>query len=295
MRGGVAFDRGSDAPPSGAGQTGRMRDDNQKGGGLRILASLRRPPTGNAEEERPDDVPTDRTRGQLHLRGDVMIIRAPRPDRGFTILDNTVLRDARLSYRARGLLAEILSRPDDWRTDATTLARNAREGREAIRSAMRELEQFGYLVRKKIQDDKGHWRTDTYVFDSPQPVAADDHTDDGFSGVGSPGAGELGAIRSTETKDQEEDELSCPALRAGEKTTKFRDWRSEDLALFVRVVDSDVISSDGSGRWQAGTWPVEGWYRAFRDAGKRWPGLYVEMLGDGVDDYLAGLGLDRSS
>ena len=59
------------------------------------------------------------------------IIRAPRPDSGFLIVANDVVRDSRLSYRARGTLLSILSRPDDWRTDAEQLVREA-PGREKL-------------------------------------------------------------------------------------------------------------------------------------------------------------------
>lgn len=130
------------------------------------------------------------------------IVRSPRLERDFTIISNAVLRDSRLSYRARGILAAILSRPDNWRTDSTSLAREAREGREAVRSAMDELEQFGYLMRRKIRGEGGKWATECFVFDTPQVAAG--QTEDGFPGAGSPGVGNLGAIRSTVTKDLEE-------------------------------------------------------------------------------------------
>lgn len=131
------------------------------------------------------------------------IVRAKRPDSGFTIVDNNVIRDQRLSWRARGLLIGILSRPDDWRTDSTQLAREGKEGREAVRTALRELESCGYVVRTKERAEGGKWVTLTMVYDTPQDIPAG-HTEDGFPGAGSPGAGKLGAVRSTETKNHDE-------------------------------------------------------------------------------------------
>lgn len=127
------------------------------------------------------------------------IIRAPRPTMHFTVIANDVLRDERLSYRARGVLVSILSRPDNWRTDATMLAREGVEGRDAILTALKELEEAGYILRKKMQDKRGRWATTTLVFDTPQAASEVERTD-----VWKTDFGYSDAIRRNEKKEREE-------------------------------------------------------------------------------------------
>lgn len=100
------------------------------------------------------------------------IRRAPRPESGYTLIRDGVLRDTALSYRARGVLGAILSRPDNWETDSETLAKEGTEGRDAIRTALRELEAARYIQRHKVQDEKGLWATVTMVFDTPQDLSS---------------------------------------------------------------------------------------------------------------------------
>lgn len=97
------------------------------------------------------------------------IRRGPRPQR-FDILDQRVVRDQRLSYRARGVLVRLLSNADDYSMSAVDLAREGKEGRASILSALKELRLAGYVITKHCQDERGRWRTESVVCDVPQPV-----------------------------------------------------------------------------------------------------------------------------
>jgi hypothetical protein len=104
----------------------------------------------------------------------VTIIRAARPHADYLVLSNAVARDQRLSYRARGVLIEILSRPDNWTTSATRLARTGPdgkatgEGRGAMLSVLRELRDAGYVRHETVRSSNGQLATVTYVFDAPE-------------------------------------------------------------------------------------------------------------------------------
>lgn len=96
------------------------------------------------------------------------IRRGERASDNFAQIANQALQDDRVSFRARGILASMLSRPPGWSTSAERLSAASTEGRDAVRSALKELEKFGYLVRVKAQDEKGQWHHHQDVFDVPQ-------------------------------------------------------------------------------------------------------------------------------
>jgi len=158
-----------------------------------------------------------------------MTIHRSHPAEQFVIIPNATVRDGRLSYAARGVLAELLSRPDNWSDTADALWRRAKsergkhgEGRDVLRKAFAELEGAGYLSRIRLRDDIG--RLATYMeFSDVSPGRTDDGTGSrrpdlgkpassqvaptpdsptvGSPAVGSPAVGESGVYKKTDLED----------------------------------------------------------------------------------------------
>ncbi|NUS14079.1 MAG: hypothetical protein HOY69_22180 [Streptomyces sp.] len=101
------------------------------------------------------------------------------PDGGWVPVANTTAQGQRLSWRAKGLLVDLLSYPDGYHMTFKMLMDAAKragdpdvEGRDAMRKAMQELERKGYLKHERIEvkdpaPGGQRWRTETYICDQP--------------------------------------------------------------------------------------------------------------------------------
>jgi hypothetical protein len=87
---------------------------------------------------------------------------------GFTVLPNFLLQDRRLSYTARGLLGDLLSRPDGWREDGRQMADSSPQGRTAVYKALRELAGAGYYRVVRVRRADGTFHNESHVYDTPQ-------------------------------------------------------------------------------------------------------------------------------
>lgn len=88
-----------------------------------------------------------------------------RKKNGFTQISNTMLEDERLSWRAKGILSYMLSRPDNWKINKTDLYKKGKEGRDAMQNALNELKELGYLHIYSVKDDKGQIETWIWEYD----------------------------------------------------------------------------------------------------------------------------------
>ena len=95
-------------------------------------------------------------------------------NRGYTVMSNHHLRNRDLTLKAKGLLSQMLSLPDNWDYTLAGLSHINREKIDAIREAVRELEKAGYIVRSRERDEKGRLRgADYIIYEQPQPPVSD--------------------------------------------------------------------------------------------------------------------------
>ena len=92
----------------------------------------------------------------------------------YTTMSNFHLRDPNLSNKARGLLSTMLSLPEDWDYTTRGLAKICKDGVDGITAQLKELEQYGYLIRHRIRDSNGRIVDMEYViYERPHTASPD--------------------------------------------------------------------------------------------------------------------------
>lgn len=84
-----------------------------------------------------------------------MIIRVEKKRNPFVTIDKTSLNDTRLSWKAKGLLCYLLSKPDNWKPIRAELVKAAKDGDSSVRGILKELQGAGYMKRQPVRDTKG--------------------------------------------------------------------------------------------------------------------------------------------
>ena len=91
-------------------------------------------------------------------------------NKGYTVMSNHHLRNKELTLKAKGLLSQMLSLPEDWDYTLAGLSQINRESIDAIRTAIWELEKAGYIKRQQGRDAKGKMTAIEYtIYEQPQP------------------------------------------------------------------------------------------------------------------------------
>lgn len=95
-------------------------------------------------------------------------IRNVKKKNPFVQIDKEALQDSTISWKAKGLLAYLLSLPDDWRVYVSELTNHSKDGKDSTSSAIKELMQAGYITRQKSNNPDGTFAGYDYtVYESP--------------------------------------------------------------------------------------------------------------------------------
>ena len=84
-------------------------------------------------------------------------------NRNFTVMCNHHLKNKELSLKAKGLLSIMLSLPDSWHYNIKGLASLSRDGIDAVRATLKELEAHGYVTRNRLRTPEGFLSDMEYI------------------------------------------------------------------------------------------------------------------------------------
>ncbi|WP_346905943.1 helix-turn-helix domain-containing protein [Clostridium sp.] len=93
-------------------------------------------------------------------------------DNPYVMLNKTALNDNNLSFKAKGIFAYLMSKPDDWACQVEDLQKHAADGRDSVKAGLRELREHGYIIKRPIKNELGridYW--EETIFETPQEEA----------------------------------------------------------------------------------------------------------------------------
>ena len=86
-------------------------------------------------------------------------------------MSNHHLRNKELTLKAKGLLSQMLSLPEDWDYTTKGLAAICRDGVDSICATVRELEDAGYIIRERVRNANGQLGSIEYtILEQPREI-----------------------------------------------------------------------------------------------------------------------------
>lgn len=135
------------------------------------------------------------------------IWKIERRERNFTMVDNSILENDKMSFEAKGILIYLLSKPPEWIVRRADLMKKAGRGKVYIKRVIDELTASGHIKVEQTRDDKGKLAVTHYtVFEEPcagYPCA-------GYPPAGNPSAGNRPYSKTKDTSKTKESKKETP-------------------------------------------------------------------------------------
>lgn len=209
----------------------------------------------------------------------------------YTVIDNTIFRDATLSNKALGMLCRMLSLPDGWDFSVMGLVALSNDGKSAVMSQLEELEEHGYLRRNQVREG-GKIAGIEYVVSevrmSDFPYAENQHAENPTQSNTN-----ISITNKSKTKDIYEGlpenltetlyefeemrkSIKKPMTDVARKRLirELQKLAGEDVQLMIKILDQSILNS-----W-AGVYPL----KANKPSGKVGGNPFADMLKGGMFD-----------
>jgi hypothetical protein len=163
------------------------------------------------------------------------------------------LNSVDISFKAKGLYAYIQSKPDNWEFSAERIAKQVKEGLPSVVSALKELENFGYLVRKRYQNNKGFWIVDYLLYEIPN----EENLYAGNPMQENPNIGNPSNISNIDFSKQEDNNytikkervVSEPSQTFYERVLEFENLLGDEFQNFISYWEE--TDEKGKSRWKS--------------------------------------------
>lgn len=153
--------------------------------------------------------------------------------KNYTVMSNYHLRDQSLSLKAKGLLSQMLSLPENWDYTLAGLSHINRESKDAIRTALQELEKAGYIIRERERDSQGRLRGADYIIHESPITKSDEHTSDKLEQ-------ESKNIQNTDRQSMDSISSSSVFQQSEQLERKCRKVSSEDIEVYREVIAENI-------------------------------------------------------
>ncbi len=112
----------------------------------------------------------------------------------FVTVHKDFIHDSNITFKAKGILLYLLSRPDDWQIYESEIIKHTKDGKDSLKTGIKELEVAGYIERKRIRNDQGQLKEYEYtVYEQPNQS--------GLSNVGKTYVGKSNVGKSVPTNN----------------------------------------------------------------------------------------------
>lgn len=102
------------------------------------------------------------------------VIRVRKRPSNFVMMDKSFLEDTRLSYKAKGILAYLLSKPDNWKVIIGNLVNYSTDGKASVYAGLKELKDCGYYKKTPVRNEQGNritrWESTVYEISVSLPT-----------------------------------------------------------------------------------------------------------------------------
>lgn len=215
----------------------------------------------------------------------------------YTTMSNYHFRNKEMSLRAKGLLSLMLSFPDDWDFSVKGLASFCADGDEAIRTALRELEEYRYLVRRRTREENGRLgKIEFDVYEKPYTAPLSPHRD--LPHMEKPHMvlphvekqAQLNTNKELNTKELNNKRFQKPSI--------------EEVRAYIKEIGGSFTAEAFVDHYEANGWkiggksPMKDWRAAIRNWKRRDRGQVAErtyeqnelraLVNDPLRDYLEG-------